>query len=214
VAGVEVGELDLTLGSLALRRARSRALACDRVLAQPGRVDGLSLQRVDPAQQPGEQPCRIAADLVAAKRELVDAVEQDREPVGGADGGEERVEPGLDRVLAQQRLRGLGVGPDPQLLVGAVDEQLGALAESGPRGPRAADDDDVLGTLPALDQCPEPQRERLRAPRPRGAEHQQRPVAVLGYQALALGWHALAVSSPRHRVNASALRRGHRKLTH
>ena len=61
------------------------------------------------------------------------AVEQDREPVGGADGGEERVEAGLDRVLAQQRLGGLLVGVDPELLVRAVEQRLGALAQLGAR---------------------------------------------------------------------------------
>ena len=84
MAGVEVGELELALGALALGGARRDALGGDRALAELLRAHRLGLEDVDPAQQAGEQAGRVAADLVAAKRQLVEAVEQDREPVGRA----------------------------------------------------------------------------------------------------------------------------------
>jgi hypothetical protein len=38
---------------------------------------------------------------VQLQRELVDALEQHREPVGGRDRHDERIEPGLERLVAQ-----------------------------------------------------------------------------------------------------------------
>ncbi len=61
--------------------------------------DALELQEVDPPQEPCQEPGRIAPDLMAAKRQIVDAVEQDRQAVGSRDGREERVEARLGRVL-------------------------------------------------------------------------------------------------------------------
>ena len=68
------------------------------------------------------------------------------------DRGEERVESRLDRVLAQQRLGGLLVGVDPQRLVGAVEQRLGALAQLGPRGARAAQHENRLRRRPGADE--------------------------------------------------------------
>ena len=63
---------------------------------------GASLQRVDPLQQPRQQAGRVAADLMAAERQLVDAVEQHRQTLGGAEHVEERVKAGGVGVLAQE----------------------------------------------------------------------------------------------------------------
>ena len=94
--------------------SRSRAAAQSR--SRSG-VTRSSLQQVDPAQEPCQEPGRVAADLVAAQRQVVDAIEQDRQAVGRGDGREERVEPRLDRMLAQDPLGDLVVGADPELLV-------------------------------------------------------------------------------------------------
>ena len=135
VAGEQVGELDLALGALALGRRGRGPLRGNRPVAQGRRRHRLGLQEVDAAQQPREQPGRVAADLVAPQRQVVEAVEQDREAVGRRDRGEERVEPGLGRVLAQQILGSLLVGAHPELLVGTVEEDLGAIAQPGTGGP-------------------------------------------------------------------------------
>ena len=112
--------------SAAVVAARSRAVAQSRSAAGSNR---LGLEQVDPPQQARQQARGVAADLMPAQGQLVNAVEQDREPVGETDGGEERVEAGLERVLAQQRLGGLLVGVDPELLVRAVEGRLGAVAK-------------------------------------------------------------------------------------
>jgi hypothetical protein len=82
---------------------------------------------------------------VVSQGQIVDALEQDREAIRRADGGEEGVEAGLDRVLAQQRLRCFLIGVDPELLVRAVQQRLGASAKSGAGGSRSSEDEHVLG---------------------------------------------------------------------
>ncbi len=134
MARVELGELDLALGALAVRGRRRGPLLRHRPLPQRGRCHGLRLQQVDATQQPAEQAGGVAADLVAAQRQIVETVEQHGQAVGRADGGEERIEPGLGRVLAQERLGRLLVGVDPELLVGAIQQQLGPLAQPGAGG--------------------------------------------------------------------------------
>ena len=149
MARVELGELRLARGALALGGARRGALAAQRPLAQRLGLDRLGLEDVDAAQQAGEQPGRVAADLVAAQRQIVDAVEQDREPVAEADRGEERVEPRLDRVLAQQSLGGLLVGVNPELLVRAIQRELGPLAQLRARRARPREHQHALRAGPA-----------------------------------------------------------------
>ena len=63
-----------------------------------------------------------------AQRQLVEAVEQHRQPLGGAEHVEEGVEAGGLGVLAQQPLADRVPGADPELLVGVVEERLDALA--------------------------------------------------------------------------------------
>ena len=86
---------------------------------------GAGLERVDPLQQAGEQAGRVAADLAGfAHRQLVEAVEQHRQALGAADDAEEGVEPRGLGVLAQEALGGRLPGPDPELLIGAVEQRL------------------------------------------------------------------------------------------
>ena len=122
VTRVQVRELPLALGSLALGRALRLALALFGPVAQPAGGDPFRLQGVDAAQEPGEQPSRVTADLVPAQRQLVEPVQQHRQPVGGADGGEEGVEPRLESVLSKQPLGEDFIGRDPELLVGKLDQ--------------------------------------------------------------------------------------------
>ena len=152
VAGVELGELRLAPRTLALSGPRGLLLRRGRPVAKALRRDALELQEVDPPQEPREEPGRIAPDLMAAKRQIVDAVEQDREAIGGCDGREERVEARLRRVLPQDPLGDLAVGADPELLVRVSEERLNALAQPRSACARAAGEEDVLGADAVFDQ--------------------------------------------------------------
>src|SRR6187549_2915023 len=94
---------------------------------------GAGLQRVDPLQQPRQQAGRVAADLVGAQRQLVEAVEQHRQALRRPDHVEEGIESGCGRVLAQQALAELVPGADPELLVGRLERGFGP----APEAPRA-----------------------------------------------------------------------------
>ena len=117
----------------------------------------------------------MPADLVAAKRQVVDAVEQDRQAVGGGDRGEERIEPGLDRVLAKDALGDLLVGADPELLVRVRRGWRRPGREASPRPARVRQtSEDPLGPDAVLDQRGEAADQRLGAPGSGGAGDQQR----------------------------------------
>ena len=90
------------------------------------------------------------------------------------DRGEERVEPRLDRVLAQQGLGRLLVGVNPQLLVRAVERDLGPLAQLERAARDRRDDEHALRPGPAARRGLEPHAERLGPPRPGRAEDEQR----------------------------------------
>ena len=175
------------------RRARSRCAgrfaSRSRCVAQSRRRLGrhaLELQEVDPAQEAGQEPGRVPADLVAAKRQVVDAVEQDRQAVGCRDGGEERIEARLGRVLAQDPLGDLGVGADPRLLVGVGEDGLDPVAKRRRSGARAAGDKDPLGAHAVLRERCEAANQRLRAPGPCGARHEEGSAAVADHPPLRL----------------------------
>ena len=73
---------------------------------------------------------------MASQGEVVQVVEQQRQPIREADGGEEGIEPRLQRVLAQQPPGGRLISGDPELLVGRVNQQRrrGPVASPRPRG--------------------------------------------------------------------------------
>ena len=175
--GVELGELELAPGALALGGGGGAALLRDRPLAKPLGGDVLGLERVDPAHEARQQPGRVAADLVTAQRQLVEMIEQDREPVRGADDGEERIEARVGRVVAQQALGDLLVGADPKLLARQRQELLDPAPQPRPRSSRSGQDEDPLGPLATGGQRDQALGQRLRAPAPGDASHQHRPVA-------------------------------------
>ena len=78
VAGVELGELELAPRPARDRPIRRPPCRARRPSRAGARARRLGLEHVDPPQQPRQQPCRVAADLVPAQRQLVDAVEHDR----------------------------------------------------------------------------------------------------------------------------------------
>ena len=170
VAGVELGELDLALGPLALGRADRRAVARERPLAQGSGRHRLGLEQVDrgaagaPAGRPG---CRGSRGGEAAARRRGRA----GSPAGRRpDGGEERVEAGLGRVLAQQALGRSRIGADPELLVRRSSSGLGALAKRAARGARAGRRRARARRARRPDRACEAHGERLGAPGARGAQ--------------------------------------------
>ena len=180
VAGEELGELDLAPRPLAGGGAGGRLDLALGPLAKSRRGDALGLQQVDPPQQPGQEPRRVAADLVAAKREVVDSVEQDREPVAQLDRAEERVQAGLDREVAKQALGDLRVGADRELGVGTVQEPLGPLAHPGGCRARPGEDEHAVGLRTVADQRREAHRQGLAAAGAGGPQDQHRALAVPG----------------------------------
>ena len=92
---VDLGELALPGGRVALRLALARLLL--RPASEPLRRHPCGLERVDPVDDPGQQPSRVPADLMPAQGQLVDPLQQHREPLGGAERLEERVELRLGR---------------------------------------------------------------------------------------------------------------------
>ena len=163
--------------------ARSRSTAQPR--RRRGR-DRLGLHGVDPLKQPRQEAAGVAADLVAAQREVVEPVEHEGEPVGGRDGLEERVEPGLDRVRAQEALGDRLVRALPELLVGTGQIGLDARPQGGRPGAGPGDDEDPLGAeLGAERDHPGGERRGLAAART--AAHEDGPFAVLRHPALGVG---------------------------
>ena len=115
----------------ARRARRTRARARPRVASprrrsvrRPGgvvarRVTSSSLSRSIRRDDRAEQRARVAAQVVVAQRQLVDALEQHREPVGrrrpaSANGST----PGLERLVAQQPRAEAVERRDRELLVG------------------------------------------------------------------------------------------------
>ena len=136
VRGIELRELQLPARGLPAGRVACGPSLLLGPLAQFSGADGLGLQRVDAAQEPGEETRGIAPDLMTAEGQLVEAVEQDRQPVGRGDADDERVDPGLERVLQEQDLGDPGVGVDRQVLVRGIDERLDPGAKGRGGGPR------------------------------------------------------------------------------
>ena len=151
-----------------------------------GRV-GARLDLVDLPQQAGEQAGRVAADLVAPQRELVEAVEQQRQALGRPEDAEEGIEARGGRVLAQQSLAELLPGADPELFQGAVEQLLDSLAQALRGGPGRGEDEDPLRRGALRDQALEAPRQDLGLAGPRLADQQERAGAVADRALLGLG---------------------------
>ncbi len=213
VARVQLRELPLAAGALLLLRDRRLPLALLGPVAKPAGADSLGLQGVDSPQQAGEQARRVAADLVPPEGQVVQMVEEQRQPIREPDGREEGVESRLQGVLAQQPPGGRLVGGDPELLVGRIHQSPGALPQ--PRRARAGarQDEDVLRLHARIGQALEPADERLAAAGPRWPGKEERTFSVADGARLELGRR---LSGPRwalslHRANASACRRACRR---
>ena len=178
VRGVDVRELELALCVRALVVGRDGRRA---VLGPAAEVLGshhLLLQLVDALDEPRQKRRRVAADLVAAQRQVVDPLEQQRQPVGGADGREQRVEAGLERLVAQDPLAQLLCAEHRQLLVGRVDQRLDPRSQVRRGGARRRDHQHAAGReRPPRQATRRGGRSRASCPC-RAAEYQQRAAAM------------------------------------
>jgi hypothetical protein len=125
VVAIEARELELAHAPVAngvVRRAGER-LGPVRVL-----VGGhhLVLEPVDPVESTREERRRVPAQLVVADLQVVGAIHQERKPVGLGDRLEERVEAPLERLLVEEARAERVEGRAVELLVGLVEQLLGA----------------------------------------------------------------------------------------
>ena len=145
------------------------------------------LQLVDLLEQVGDHARRVAADFAVAQRQVVEAVEEDREPLGAAEHVEEGVEAGGGRVLAQQALAELVPGAHPELLVGVAEQCLDAVSQALGGRPGGGEEKDAVGRDALLDQPREASCQGLGLARPGGAAQQQRALVVGDRALLGLG---------------------------
>ena len=122
---VELCELALALGGIrGAGLSRSRRLAVSP-LTKDSRGHAGRLQRVDPLDHPGEEPGRIATDLVAAKGQLIAPLQQQRQALGGVQALEEGIDTGLRGVLAKQAHGRHPMGMTDDLLEGPPHRLFG-----------------------------------------------------------------------------------------
>jgi hypothetical protein len=171
-----VGAVDL--GELALER---RPLAPALALAKrggPGHVllgvDELGLEPVDAAHEAAKERARVAAEVVAAQGELVDAFEQHGQAIGGADDHREGIEAGV----VEQAGGELPGGSDDELLVSSIEPVNKACAHrvSARRG--RGEDENPLRRHALLREPGEARFEHSRLPAPGRAAHEQRTAPV------------------------------------
>ena len=127
VAGVERVGLDeqslvreVELGELAL----PRAVGLIRPRREALGVDAIVLQPVDARDDARHERGGAAAEVVLAQRQLVEVLEQHRQPVRAPQRYDERIEPGLQRLVVQDARTEVVDRVDRELLVRAVDRLL------------------------------------------------------------------------------------------
>ena len=113
--------------------------------------------------------------------QLVDALEEHGQPVGGRDRDDEGIEAGLEGLVAQQARAEAVHGVDGELLEAALELVLDAGAQRVGGGLRGGEGEDLLGSQPAGRGEPRVAGEqRARLARPRGADDEQRTPAMGG----------------------------------
>jgi hypothetical protein len=122
---------------------------------------------------------------VDLERQLVDALEQHRQPVGRGDRDDEGVEPGLERLVAQQPRAEAVDGVDGQLLEAPLELVLDAGAQRVGRGLRGGEREDLLRRQAAGGREPGVAGQQgAGLAGARGADDEQRAPAVRGDLAL------------------------------
>ena len=132
----------------------------------------MSLQPVDSADEPRQQRIGAASEVVPLDRQLVDPLEQHREPLGGPEHGLQRVDARSGR--AQDQRRELNRGGHEQLVVAALEPPFQPRSRRIRACLRGRQQQHLLGATPLLD---EPQKAALQSAglaRPGRPEHKQR----------------------------------------
>ena len=145
MVGVQAGELELAGRACPIGVAVGRRQLLLGIGAVVLGRDHLVLQPVDPGDEAGEQRRRVAADLVFAEGEVVDALQQERQAVGGRDGREEGIHTGLERLVVEQPQAERAERLHMKLLIGSIELRLQALAHLGGGGCREGQREDALG---------------------------------------------------------------------
>ena len=180
VVGVQARELELAAGVNPLGVRLAGATELGRVATVVAAGDQLVLQAIDTRDEARQERCRVAADLVAAEGQVVDPVEHQRQPVGRRHRGEERVEPGLDRLVVQDARAEVVEGHDAQVLEGRVEARLEPLADLRGRRGGEGEGEDRVGGRAVLREPLEARHQRACLAGARAADHEQRPSGVPG----------------------------------
>ena len=178
VVGVEPGELELPVGPRAGGVAGGRRSQPFGVAPVVLGRDHLVLQAIDPRHEAGQQGGRVAARLVVAQGQVVQALQQQGEAIGRADRREERVHAGLERLVAEQAQAERVEGAHAQLLVGRLQELLEPLQHLGRRRGREGEAEHRVGGRLLLDQPGEAADERRRLAGPGPAQDEKRAAGV------------------------------------
>jgi hypothetical protein len=148
-------------------------------LAEPRRPQAGVLEPVDPRDHRAQDGRRPPAQVVVAQRQLVDAVQQQREAVGRRRGHREGVDARLQRLVAQQPRAHAVDRQDRELLERPVAERVLDPSAQGLRGGGpAGEQQDLLRRDAVGHQRGETRDQRLRPAAARAAEDQQRTAAV------------------------------------
>jgi energy-coupling factor transporter ATP-binding protein EcfA2 len=110
----------------------------------------LVLEAVDALDQARQKPGRIAAHVVMAERQIVEAVDQQGEPVCGCYRMKEGIKPRLGRFLPQKAGAERVERGAPELLVGQLDQLFGAAPHLRCRLGREGERQYVLGRCALL----------------------------------------------------------------
>jgi len=153
------------------------AETCPQLVIHDGAVDARHDAR--------ERRRGIARQVMGRERQLLHAVQEHREAVRGRDGQDEGVQPGLERLVAQEPQRPGRHRGDRELLERPVPEdRLDADPQLVGRGARRGQEQDRLGRRAVLHQDPEALHEQPRLARARAAEEHERASAVAGRRRL------------------------------
>ncbi len=179
VRPVHLGELagDRRLGGIAVAVGHLRRPP--RILLGP---DQLRLEPVDPSHEPAEQRIRAAAEIVSLERQLIDALEQQREPIARTErrlGGIER-----EAGAAEHDSGELGGRQHEQLLVAAVKRALQPAAKRVDPSGRRGQHRDPLGLASLGHEPAEAGRDHPGLAGPGRPEDDQRPTRMCDRLAL------------------------------
>ena len=140
-------------------------------------VDQLRLAAVDPTHERAEQSVDATPEVVVLHRELVDPLDQHRQPVAGAQRRGVKVALG-PRGNPEHPCGEAHRGQHVQRLVTPLQPGLEPHPDGIGASRRRSEDEDALGPLAVIDQPAEALFDQARLPAPRAPEDELRPTGV------------------------------------